>query len=492
VAKNSDHRAGIHDADLSGGGKLFGLFAEENEYDRRAMLRVGMWGFAAVGAVVLAVMANQSQLGWRREQVAAVDLARQAQQIQVLTKESQNETRRLASAIDTLNSDRDRLFSRVTVLEQGLDSVTGAIRKVAASELPKPPPSVAPPPASTMSPSIAAFESALPAQPNPVQSAAPGQTGAPVAATAAPGPEKPRDVAKSDAAKPDPSKSDSKPDPAPTNANSLPQIAAIKPAVPLPGAILPPSPAGTSPAPPVSPTKSMMGPPDPAAPKLVESAAKPLEPAKPVEPTKEQAANTGPASISAAPLPPPAAAPVQDIAAADTKDKATGPKDQDKPATDGDEASNNIRRTEFAVELGGANSIGGLRALWRGLLKSNNAELAELRPIIILRESLSGLGMQLRLAAGPLNDAAEAAKICASLVESKRSCETTVFDGQRLAMGADDPTPGSAAGSASSSKPARQQSYRRYTPKRAKKEDPAPPPKQESSTFSSLFGAGKK
>jgi len=181
------------------------------------------------------------------------------------------------------------------------------------------------------------------------------------------------------------------------------------------------------------------------------------------------------------------------VASVDIKDKPAVPKDQEKAVTDGDEANSNIRRTEFAVELGGANSIGGLRALWRGLLKSNNAELAELRPIIVLRESSSGLGMQLRLAAGPLNDAAEAAKICASLVESKRNCETTVFDGQRLAMGADDPASGSAASSASSSKPARQQSYRHYTPKRgAKREDPAPPPKQESSTFSSLFSGGKK
>ena len=47
----------------------------------------------------------------------------------MLTKESQNEARRLASAIETLNTDRDRLYSRVTVLEQGLDSVTGAIAK---------------------------------------------------------------------------------------------------------------------------------------------------------------------------------------------------------------------------------------------------------------------------------------------------------------------------------------------------------------------------
>ena len=53
------------------------------------------------------------RLDLRRDQLAAADLARQAQQIQSVAKESQNETRRLASAIDTLNGDRDRLYSRV-------------------------------------------------------------------------------------------------------------------------------------------------------------------------------------------------------------------------------------------------------------------------------------------------------------------------------------------------------------------------------------------
>src|SRR6185312_17282184 len=169
---------------------------------------------------------------------------------------------------------------------------------------------------------------------------------------------------------------------------------------------------------------------------LVESAAKPVQPAK-----QAGAVNAAPTPT---PAPSPETVPAQEVAAAgpaDVKDETTTQKDKDKPASGIDEANSTIRRTEFAVELGGANSIGGLRALWRGLLKSNNAELAELRPIIVLRESNSGLGMQLRLAAGPLNDAAEAAKICASLVESKRSCETTVFDGQRLAMSADDPMP---------------------------------------------------
>ena len=125
MAKASDPPAGTKGADKAG--SLSGLLAEENEFDRRALWRVGSWGFAAVGAVVLAVAANQSSLGWRRNQIAAADLSRQAQQIQSLAKESQNETRRLASAIDTLDNDRDRLFARVTVVEQGLDSVTGAI-----------------------------------------------------------------------------------------------------------------------------------------------------------------------------------------------------------------------------------------------------------------------------------------------------------------------------------------------------------------------------
>ena len=106
-----------------------GFLADEDELDRRALWRIGSWGFAATGAVVLAVMANQSSLGLKRDQMAAVDLTRQAQQFQSVTRETHNEARRLAAAIDTLNSDRDRLYSRVTGLEQGLDFVTGAIAR---------------------------------------------------------------------------------------------------------------------------------------------------------------------------------------------------------------------------------------------------------------------------------------------------------------------------------------------------------------------------
>ncbi len=146
-----------------------------------------------------------------------------------------------------------------------------------------------------------------------------------------------------------------------------------------------------------------------------------------------------------------------------------------------------------------------------------NAELGALNPIVVIREGRSGLGMQLHLAAGPLQDAAAAAKICAVLAETRRACETTVYDGQRLAMKADEsqslPTTRPASDSKSDAKAEarlddktdakadgktegkmdpKSASARRGWSRHAKKEEPPapppPPPPQPTSTFSSLFG----
>jgi hypothetical protein len=164
------------------------------------------------------------------------------------------------------------------------------------------------------------------------------------------------------------------------------------------------------------------------------------------------------------------------------------------------------RRTEFGVDVGGANSVSGLRALWHGLLKSRaNAALTTLRPVIMIKENNNGLGMQLRLVAGPINDAAAAAKICASLTVDDRGCTTTVFEGQRLTVGADEQAkadtktvseakPASDGKSESDSKPAstpkvpfhRHYNSAKYPPK---EEDPPPKePKEEPSTLSLIFG----
>jgi hypothetical protein len=396
MAQDSDHLAGFETENT--GGFLSGLLADEDHIDRRALWRLGSWGVATVGAVIIALLANQSSIGLRREQMASAD---QSQQIQSVAKESQNEARRLASAIETLNSDRDRLYTRVTVLEQGLDTVTGAI----ARQNPAP-----------ASPQAATTVPATPEPPQPAsQNPPPAPVVSPVAAAPAKTPERPP----ADAA---PAK-----DSSPAAVSPVAQAPQYSPAV--------------SPATPLMASKSMLAPPDAPAGKLIPS-------------------ETPMSAITASPMP-------EVVASAPSADNA----ERDPPGVA-------VQRTEFGVDVGGANSLGGLRALWRGLLKSkSNAPLAALRPIIVVKESNSGLGMQLRLVAGPLADAAAAAKICAVLLESERTCETTVFDGQRLSMKAEEaPAP--------VVKPPA--SHRRSSPKHAVQEEP--PKKPETSTLSALFG----
>ena len=387
MAKITDQLARSFETENTGG-LLTGFLAEEDELDRNALWRLGSWGAASVGAVIVALLASQSSIGLRRDQVAAADLVRQSQQIQAVARESQSETRRLAAAIDTLNSDRDRLYSRVTVLEQGLDSVTGAIARQN---------------------STAASAQAAATFPTAETQAAQGPAAAPVATTVAAMAEKQRAAL---------------PEQAPAPPSSAAQETSNAPA-----------------ATPLMASKSIMAPPDSAAGKLIEP--------DPVTPPKPEVV---------------AYAPPVDNPWADASQAAAPPQA--------------VQRTEFGVDVGGANSLNGLRALWRGLLKSKpTASLTTLRPIIVVKESNTGLGMQLRLVAGPLNDAAAAAKICAALIESQRTCETAVFDGQRLAMKADEP--------AASTKPAAAKPAARRRRVTANED---PPKGSTPSMLSSVFG----
>jgi len=401
------------------GGLISGLLAEEDEFDRHTLWRLGSWAIATVGAVIVALLANQSSIGMRREQIASVDLARQSQQIQSVAKDSQGEARRLASAIETLNSDRDRLYSRVAVLEQGLDSVTGAIAR--------------------QNPTVTSPQAALPAEtPAAVQKSPPAPIMSPVAATttaaaaataaAATATEKPPVVAMTTEA-------------SPAQASSGAQASSSNP-------------SPVAPSMPLVATKSIMAPPDPAAAKLSEPGAPP-------------------ATITAAPMP-------EVVASTQPAEEAAEP--DAAPAA----PSLAVQRTEFGVDVGGANSLPGLRALWRGLLKSrSNAALTSLRPIIVIKEGSNGLGMQLRLVAGPISDAAAAAKICAGMIENDRTCATTVFEGQRLSMNANEPAT-SAAVDAKPDPTAKPFVHRHYTSKRAPKDEAAAKP--EPSTLSQLFG----
>jgi hypothetical protein len=443
MAKDSHKSAGAHGVEKTGGTPS-GLFADENELDRRAMWRLGWWGVGAVGAVGLAVFASQAAQGWRKDRISAADLSRQAQLLQSLARDTQGEARQLGAAIETLNTDRDRLYARVTVLEQGLESVTGALAKQSTQAAANPtagsraaPPQIAsvdsqPPVTATPSPAVPnpATASPLPAFVNlspfmPAPGAAPGSSVGQPGATATP-------AATADKAKPEAAKSS--PATISSGGSPLPSAAASSPtpsASPVPAA----SAAGSKPS--------------------AEAAAKPAE--------------------------------ADRLAKADPADTAGA-----RPAESIEAAATAVQRTEFAVDLGGANSIGGLRALWRGLVKSNS-DLASLRPIIMLKEGRSGPGMQLRLGAGPLTDAAAAARICAVMAETQRACETTVYDGQRLAVGEEPEgeTAKPAVPAAAAQKPFPTQRRRSFQPqaqqqRHGKREEPpavappAPPPAAEA------------
>ena len=497
MAKNSDHLAGGFETDDTGG-VLSGLLAEEDELDRRMLWRIGSWGVGAIGAVILAVMANQTSLGLKRDQMAAADLTRHAQNFQLAAKESQNEARRLASAVETLNGDRDRLYARVTSLEQGLDSVTGAIARQGSqgsqgSIAPPPAPAAtaAPAPAvapvASIQPTLSAPDRPAAVETNPVNKSslardaaktdvAKTETGKPetgkpesakteiakteIAKTESAKPESAKseiaksEIAKSETAKSELGKSDIKSEggKADTAKSDIAKSDTTKTDIGKADSVKTDSqkadpsktPAAT-PATPLVPSKSIMAPPDPAAAKLI-------EPNKPVS------------AVTASPIP-------EVVASAPSTDEEADEAISQKVA---------VQRTEFGIDLGTANSVGGLRALWRGLLKSkSNAPLTALRPIIVIKERNNGLGMQLRLVAGPLNDAGAAARICAVLTENKRSCETTIFDGQRLMMNSEDPPPVAA-------RPA--QRRRGIAMRTVAEEPPKKPETSAVSTISSMFG----
>jgi hypothetical protein len=91
-------------------------------------------------------------------------------------------------------------------------------------------------------------------------------------------------------------------------------------------------------------------------------------------------------------------------------------------------------RPAYGVDLGGGTSIERLRMLWQ-TLRTNEAKLLHgLRPITHVREVRRGGRTDIRLIAGPLANADDAAKLCAELLGAGRYCEPAVFHGQRLSL----------------------------------------------------------
>ena len=97
-------------------------------------------------------------------------------------------------------------------------------------------------------------------------------------------------------------------------------------------------------------------------------------------------------------------------------------------------------RTVFGVDLGAAPNLDGLRTIWRREAAASTV-VASLQPVVAVRDRGLPTGVALHLVAGPLGDAAAAAKLCAALGPREKACEPAVYDGQRLALDTAAPLP---------------------------------------------------
>lgn len=111
------------------------MFGKNDEQiDMRGLTRLGLWGAAATGALLIAVLAMQSDTGTRR--VAGVLNADtpSTSQLAARRRELEIESKRLVESVRTLSSDRDRLLARVTVLERNLEDVTGSVGRIGSAQ----------------------------------------------------------------------------------------------------------------------------------------------------------------------------------------------------------------------------------------------------------------------------------------------------------------------------------------------------------------------
>jgi hypothetical protein len=107
------------------------MFGKKNEQvEMGGLVRLGSWGAAATGALLLAILAIQSDTGARRVSGGLNSNTPTPAQLAERRQEVEANTTRLIESVRTLSSDRDRLLARVTVLERNLEDVTGSVGRI--------------------------------------------------------------------------------------------------------------------------------------------------------------------------------------------------------------------------------------------------------------------------------------------------------------------------------------------------------------------------
>ena len=89
------------------------------------------------------------------------------------------------------------------------------------------------------------------------------------------------------------------------------------------------------------------------------------------------------------------------------------------------------RIVDFGLDVGGATTFDGLRALWNSVRNSSADLFDDLHPMVAVRENKSR-GIDLRLVVGPIATSEAATQMCATLLAARRFCQMTIFEGQPM------------------------------------------------------------
>lgn len=373
----------------------------------RSLLRLAGWGFCAALALGVTATLTQTERGAERVQQAVAGLYAQekpetarvpvpAVTVAQKTFDAEQETVRLASELRALTSDRDRLAARVATLERNFDDITGSVKQIATSRITAPSPAAAKP------------EAAKPEAKAEVKTEAKAE---------------PKSESKAE------TKADSKTEPAPKA--ELPRLEPIKDQH---------EPVKTS-APANSPSSAGMAaaaPPPAISPPAVIAAAPPPRPAndnqRPSTPPAPRIAESTPATQPAPP-------PVVRLVPVPDRTRDTAPRDAGKlVASDASDKEAQLTtgslpaKPEYAIDLGGAPTVDALRALWVSTKAAHAPLLDKLEPAAILRPTGRNGTPQLRLMAGPFNEASTAAAVCRAFAQGRGTCRPFAYDGQKLPL----------------------------------------------------------
>jgi hypothetical protein len=157
------------------------------------------------------------------------------------------------------------------------------------------------------------------------------------------------------------------------------------------------------------------------------TAPPPAEPSRPptmwaVPPTTAPSAPTAPTKQ-----------PEDDVTSSVGKPEAP-PSESEPQTVPGTTPPGPVAKRQFGIDLGGAPSEDALRTLWTAAVRRHGALMQSLRPMVLTREHPRGGSAEYRLIAGPIANAAKAARFCAAITGTGGVCQPAVYEGQKLAI----------------------------------------------------------